>query len=968
MAVGKDEMVEILKPRTDKRDYKRVVLSNSLEVLLISDPDTDKCAASMNVNVGSFSDPEGLEGLAHFLEHMLFYASEKYPTEDSYSKYITEHGGHTNAFTASEYTNYYFDVNADAFEEALDRFAQFFIKPLMSPDATMREIKAVDSEHQKNLLSDIWRMNQLNKHLSSPAHAYHKFSTGSWETLEVRPKANGINTREELLKFYEEYYSANLMRLVVYAKESLDKIETMVKCKFQDIRNTNRNSLSFPGQPCTSDHLQILVKVVPIKEGHKLKISWPITPGIHYYKEGPCRYLGHLIGHEAEGSLFYVLKKLGWATGLSAGETDWNTEYSFFKVIIDLTDAGHENMQNVVGVLFKYVQLLQKSGVCEWIFNELSSICQTSFHYQDKTPPADYVVNISSNMHLYAPRDWLARSSLPSIYNPSTIQKILDELSPENVRIFWDSKSFEGHSDLSEPWYGTKYSLEKISASMIQNWMSASPNEHLHLPEANVFIPTDLSIKDFKDKVTHPILLRTSSSSRLWYKPDMIFAVPKAYVKIDFHCPYAGNSPESEVLTDIFTRLLMDYLNECAYDAQVAGLHYSINHSDCGFEVTVVGYNHKLRVLLDTIIDTIVKFEVRADRFAVIKETIVKEYQNYKFQQPYQQAMYYCSLIMQDHSWPWMEQLEVLPNLEADALSKFVPLMLSKAYFECYIAGNIEQSEAVSTVEHIESLFFKCPNLLCQPLFPSQHQTNRVVKLGKGKSYCYSTKGLNPSDENSCLVHYIQVHPDDYVANVKLELIALIAKQPTFHQLRSVEQLGYITVLLKRNIYGIHGLQFIIQSTAKGPTHIDQRVEAFLSKFENELRQLSEDEFKKNVSSLIDSKLEKHKNLREESRFYWKEITDGTFKFDRKESEVSALKQLTQQELISFFDEFVKVGATRKKTLSIRVYGSSHLSDYEVDMNSSEQSKYIHIDDIFSFRRSQPLYGSFRGGRSPTKL
>lgn len=43
----------------------------------------------------------------------------------------------------------------------------------------------------------------------------------------------------------------------VYILDSLDKIETMVKCKFQDIRNTNRNSLSFPGQPCTSDHLQV---------------------------------------------------------------------------------------------------------------------------------------------------------------------------------------------------------------------------------------------------------------------------------------------------------------------------------------------------------------------------------------------------------------------------------------------------------------------------------------------------------------------------------------------------------------------------------------------------------------------------------------------------------------------------------------------------------------------------------------
>ncbi|KAM1866266.1 hypothetical protein ACFX13_009135 [Malus domestica] len=90
MAVGKEEVEEIVKPRTDKREYRRIVLANSLEILLISDPDTDKCAASMDVNVGAFSDPDGLEGLAHFLEHMLFYASEKYPLEDSYSKYITE--------------------------------------------------------------------------------------------------------------------------------------------------------------------------------------------------------------------------------------------------------------------------------------------------------------------------------------------------------------------------------------------------------------------------------------------------------------------------------------------------------------------------------------------------------------------------------------------------------------------------------------------------------------------------------------------------------------------------------------------------------------------------------------------------------------------------------------------------------------------------------------------------------------
>jgi hypothetical protein len=59
------------------------------------------------------------------------------------------------------------------------------------------------------------------------------------------------------------------------------------------------------------DNLQILVKAVPIKQGHTMGILWPITPNIRHYKEGPCKYVSHLIGHEGEGSLFYILKKLG---------------------------------------------------------------------------------------------------------------------------------------------------------------------------------------------------------------------------------------------------------------------------------------------------------------------------------------------------------------------------------------------------------------------------------------------------------------------------------------------------------------------------------------------------------------------------------------------------------------------------------------------------------------------------------
>lgn len=70
---------------------------------------------------GSMSDPVELPGLAHFCEHMLFMGTEKYPCENEYNKYLSEHGGSSNAYTAADHTNYYFDVAPDAFAGALDR-------------------------------------------------------------------------------------------------------------------------------------------------------------------------------------------------------------------------------------------------------------------------------------------------------------------------------------------------------------------------------------------------------------------------------------------------------------------------------------------------------------------------------------------------------------------------------------------------------------------------------------------------------------------------------------------------------------------------------------------------------------------------------------------------------------------------------------------------------------------------------
>ena len=204
----------------DDRSYRYLEMPNSLRVLLISDPETDKAAAAMDVKVGTYSDPEKVQGLAHFLEHMLFLGTEKYPDENSYSAFLSANAGHSNAFTDTEDTNFFFDVGSEHLREALDRFAQFFIAPLFTESATGREVNAIQSEHDKNLQTDFWRFSQLLKLRARQDHPYSHFSTGNRQPLRGGDKT----ARAALLDFHTRYYRASQMELAVLGPQPLDEL------------------------------------------------------------------------------------------------------------------------------------------------------------------------------------------------------------------------------------------------------------------------------------------------------------------------------------------------------------------------------------------------------------------------------------------------------------------------------------------------------------------------------------------------------------------------------------------------------------------------------------------------------------------------------------------------------------------------------------------------------------------------
>jgi len=109
----------------DRRDYKYIVLPNNMKCFLISDPVSEKSAASLQVQVGCLQDPKDCSGVAKLLSSVLMNDSK----HQSYDEFLLRNGGKSNSYTSLDTTNFHFEVFNQGFDEGLHRFSEFFSKP-----------------------------------------------------------------------------------------------------------------------------------------------------------------------------------------------------------------------------------------------------------------------------------------------------------------------------------------------------------------------------------------------------------------------------------------------------------------------------------------------------------------------------------------------------------------------------------------------------------------------------------------------------------------------------------------------------------------------------------------------------------------------------------------------------------------------------------------------------------------------
>ncbi len=907
---------QIKQSPNDDRQYKSITLPNKLEVLLISDKNTDKAATALDVKIGSGSDPKGYEGLAHFLEHMLFLGTKKYPHAGSYQAYINRHGGSHNAYTSFENTNYFFDINADSLEPALDRFAQQFVAPTFTAKYVTREINAVHSEYSAKLKDDSKLYFSAFKATINPEHPYHNFSVGNLTTLSTR---DDINIRDVLIDFYKSHYSANQMKLVVLGKEPIEQLEQWVYSKFSLIPNHNTKPPQFDMPMFSQDTLPSLLEVTPTMDKRTLSLVFPIPSIKKHYRNKPTYFLSNLIGHEGKGSLFASLKKQGLVESLSAGtgiDTGWEAT---FNISYRLTQKGLNQWEKIVSETFSYIELINQKGINKRYFDEQKRMLNLAFKFSEKSEPIHYVSSLASSLQDVETADILTANYLMESFEPGIYKSLLAQLNPNNVQVSLMAKSLVTNEKTQ--WYEAPYSYTKLPTELIKTFASSKIQEDTQLPAENDFIPDNIEILSNKHMLL-PERLAQSPGFTLWHYHDTSFGTPKSNIYVNLRSPIANDTAEHAVLTSLYTSMVQDQLNEYSYPAYLAGLNYDLYSHIRGVSIKIGGYSEKQTLLLEKILKTVKNLHLKQERFDIYKEQLARSLENAAKQKPYQQTTGEIRKLMLRPQWTEQEKLEAIKSISIDTLTAFKTDLLNEIEVVTLSSGNISRAASLNISNLIQSW------LLGDDIKNTIVSRGKVARLPLNQSF---SKTLNIEHPDTGYTLYLQGKNKSFQEQAHFLLLSQILSSPYYERVRTENQLGYIVFATNYNFLEVPAIAFIVQSPVANVYQLERETQRFLTEYAKNLNAMPVAEFEQHKAALLSRLFEKENNLGERSNRFWREIDRENVSFDTREKLSKEINDLSPDKFGEFYYSLIHSQGKRLLTFSTGKNTNSSTSEADVE-------------------------------------
>ena len=584
----------IIKSPNDDCEYKITTLKNGLKSLLISDANTTLSYVAMIVNTGSLMENKIL-GIAHFLEHMLFMGNKKYPDGNKYFEYVNSNGGKTNAFTDSLRTCYYFSINNKYLENIIDVFAHFFIDPLFDSDNIDNEINAVDSEYHKDKGIMGFQYRYALKLLAKETHPFKNFDIGSKDTLKCD------NIRDELISFYQKYYIAQNMQLIIFNNKPINEMEKYLEF-FENVSSDINDIKKLPifGEPFENGNI---IRLVPTSNTHLMLVTWSLPYENNYDNYKILKYIFYLLGRESEGSLAHILINNSLIIQLNIQTITNFGDYITIGLEMKLTDYGYSNVDIVMSIIMYYINTLRNIGFDKKNFKLYGKCTKLNFLFEEQLDINEKVMNILTNLCTFYSKlhESVSLGSLICDCDDDTISKYnnyLKLITCERANIIIGSPKCIASVKNKEKWFGFPYNIEKNNLNNTQ--LIFKFNDIYKFNSA--YIPTQLMIYKNKEKFHKPI--RLEFPYEVWYNYENT-RIPKVCVIIQIKLPFMYDNIKKYLSMCVFIFSIDKKLRSVLYDAILCNTTYSLVIDRDELKIRIYGFNDKISLIVDNIIEAL---------------------------------------------------------------------------------------------------------------------------------------------------------------------------------------------------------------------------------------------------------------------------------------------------------------------------------------------------------------------------
>jgi protease-3 len=909
----------------DSRAYQMIRLNNDLEVLLISDPDLKNSAASLSLPIGSMHNPDVQLGLAHYLEHMLFLGSQRYPTINEYSQFMSQHGGYTNAYTAQDSTVYGFEVNDEYLGEALDRLADVMRAPLLDEKYAEKERHTVNAENKTYFDNDMRKLYALQRYTLNPKYPMARFSTGDLTTLVDKP---GSKLQDELEHFFTSYYSANLMKVALTSPRPIAELEQIASLYLSQIPNKEVRQPLIIADMLTAKEAAIKVTMKPTADIKLLQVNFLVPSVKDEYMYQPGGYISRLLGSDHEGGLSDYLKKAGLVESVMAGfSATYSDTHSQFTIQFKMTNAGVKAQDKIVASLFAFTDLIKEIGINRAQFQEQKKSLDTRFEFLTKNAGFNYVMALSANMQRYPSQDLLFFPYRLDSFNKKFITQLLTYLTPANVRVFELSPDAKGGVQI--PYYQGEYATTSISMQTQQAWLSAAAEIELSLPSGNEWLPENLSLVK-KDQTQSAEQLVNKRGHSLWFQQSGYLDEPKASFKLQLNNNLADQNVTSRITMSLLLNMLNKQFAELNSATQEAGLGFSLSSSN-GLLISTSGYSDKQDKLLLRVLSDIKKTQVSEQSLALAKEEIRRRLHNKAKIKPMDLAMDGFRDLVRQPAWSDATSVAAIDQISIKYVHLFIQQLFEKSSLRLLALGNLSRQQVLDLDRALEAIvavqaqpFYVISRLHAQPdEGPLNYALNSEMQ-----------------DDALAVIYLTDLQGERPLATA--ELLNKLLSPAFYDQIRTQEQLTYSPFSVSFPVNDNVAFGLFTQSPAVDNAQLYRRFSAFLQSFSPLLSATTELQFNKIKAAHIANYLAKPTSLANEFSYLSNEWLSIKSEINNKQAYIDTLTDISLQEVQAFYKQIFLQGKHRQEIL-IQVQGEKFRSEKLLSLQGEQKMTNVDL-------------------------